>query len=735
MGILGIIKMSISVTYNISNVKCAGCVGKIESRLKELSGISFAQVNLLDKTVMIEYSNNKQEGLVQDALDKLGFPIEITPKSESIFSRIFNIATPLILGTGLMISEMLHATLPDYSNNKGFLTGLFYALITLLVVIFCGKSQIKSGILAIRNLSPNMYSLIVVGVFSAWLYSLFIVIMSHSGSYLLSNHVYFESALVIIGLVNLGGLLEDRAKNAAMGAIKGLSALIPATTIMIANGEEKEIASNLLRTGYIIRIKPGMKLPADGEIISGEGYLEEAMLTGEPLPVHKKIGDKVFGGTINTSGAFEFSVSQVGGNTLLGDIIAMVKSAQMAKPPLARVADKIARIFVPTVMLLALFSGSVWYIVAPENNFYYALTVFMTVLIIACPCSVGLAIPVSLTVGIGRAAKSGIIIRDPSALGNADKIDTIILDKTGTLTLGKPSVVNYICSSDVDAGHSLQVLKALEANSGHPLAHAILNYRTEISPDANLNLAEYKTISGKGISGVISGIEYFVGSLEFIRQHVTEINNDLVEQNRHTNIYLANNNGIIARVDVSDELKSDAKDAIAALSKQVKEVILLTGDNQNNANAIAKEAGISKAIANCLPQDKLAFIKAAQQEGKKILFVGDGINDAPSLMQADLGIAVTGGTDIAASSAAICLTGSSLSGILAALKIARAINRNMRQNLFGSFIYNSLAILIAMGVFYPFGHHLLNPMIASVAMSLSSVTVIVNALRLRAIHL
>ncbi len=727
--------MSISVTYNISNVKCAGCVGKIESRLKELSGVSSAQVNLLNKTVLIEYANNKQEDSVREALDKLGFPIEITPKSESIFSRIFNIAIPLILGTALMVSEMFHATLPDYSNSKGFLTGLFYALITLLVVIFCGKSQIKSGILAIRNLSPNMYSLIVVGVFSAWLYSLFIVISSHNGSYLLSNHVYFESALVIIGLVNLGSLLEEKAKHAAMGAIKGLSALIPATTIMVIDSEEKEIASNLLRTGYIIRIKPGMKLPADGKIISGDGYLEEAMLTGEPLPIHKKVGDKVFGGTINTSGAFEFSVSQVGGKTLLGDIIAMVKSAQMAKPPLARLADRIARVFVPAVMLLALFSGLVWYIVAPENNFYYALTVFMTVLIIACPCSVGLAIPVSLTVGVGRAAKSGIIIRDPSALGNADKIDTIILDKTGTLTVGKPSVVNYVCSPNVDNDYSLQILKAFEANSGHPLAHAILNYRTEISSAGNLNLAEYKTISGKGISGVINGIEYFAGSLEFIHQYVTEINDDLVAQNRHTNIYLANNDGIIARVDVSDELKPDAKEAIAALSKQVNEIILLTGDNQNNANAIAKEAGISKVVANCLPQDKLAFIKAAQQEGKKILFVGDGINDAPSLMQADLGITVAGGTDIAASSAAICLTGSSLFGISAALKIAKAINQNMRQNLFGSFVYNSLAILIAMGVFYPFGHHLLNPMVASIAMSLSSVTVIVNALRLRAIHL
>lgn len=726
--------MSISVTYNISNVRCAGCVGKIESRLKDLSGVSSAQVNLLDKTVLIEYANNKHEDSVREALDKLGFPIEITPKSESTFSRIINIAIPLILGALLMISEMLHETMPNYTDSKGFLTGLFCALITLLVVIFCGKTQIKSGILAIRNLSPNMYSLIVIGVFSAWLYSLFIVIASHNGNFLLSNHVYFESALVIIGLVNLGSLLEEKAKNAAMGAIKGLSALIPATTIMVTDGEEKEIASNLLRTGYIIRIKPGMKLPADGEIISGDGYLEEAMLTGEPLPIHKKVGDKVFGGTINTSGAFEFSVSHVGGKTLLGDIIAMVKTAQMAKPPLARLADKIARVFVPTVMLLALFSGLVWYIVAPENNFYYALTVFMTVLIIACPCSVGLAIPVSLTVGIGRAAKSGIIIRDPSALGNADKIDTIILDKTGTLTVGKPSVVSYICSTDVDNDYSLQILKALEANSGHPLAHAILNYRTEISSAGNLNLAEYKTISGKGISGVINGIKYFAGSLEFIRQYVTEINDDnLIEQNRHTNIYLANNDGIIARVDVSDELKPDAKEAIAALSKQVNEIILLTGDNQNNAHAIAKEAGISKVVANCLPQDKLAFIKAAQQEGKKILFVGDGINDAPSLMQADLGIAVAGGTDIAASSAAICLTGSSLFGISAALKIARAINQNMRQNLFGSFVYNSLAILIAMGVFYPFGHHLLNPMLASIAMSLSSVTVIVNALRLRSI--
>lgn len=726
--------MSVNVTYNISNVKCAGCVGKIESRLKELSGISSAQVNLLDKTVMIEYDNNKLEDSVREALDKLGYPIEIAAKSESVFLRIFNIVTPIILGAGLMVTEMLPATMLDYSSTKGFIVGLFYALITLLVVMLCGKSQIKSGILGIRNLSPNMYTLIVLGVFSAWLYSLFIVVMSHNGSYLLSNHVYFESALVIIGLVNLGSFLEDRAKNAALGAIKGLSTLIPATAIVIINQEEKEIASNLLRTGYIIRIKPGMKLPADGEIRSGEGYLEEAMLTGEPLPVHKRAGDKVFGGTINISGAFEFSVSQVGGDTLLGDIIAMVKTAQMAKPPLAKIADKIARIFVPTVMLLALLSGLTWYFIAPENNFYYALTVFMTVLIIACPCSVGLAIPVSLTVGVGRAAKSGIIIRDPSVLGHADKIDIIILDKTGTLTIGKPSVVDYVCNSHINIDYSLQILKALEKNSEHPLAHAILNYRTEVITDGNLNLESYKTISGKGVSGVINGAEYFAGSLEFIRHKVAKLTDDMIEKNRYTNIYLANADGIIARVDISDELKPDAKVAIADLSKLVSEIILLTGDNESNAKVIATEAGITKVVANCLPQDKLAFIKAAQEQGKKVLFVGDGINDAPSLVQADLGIAVAGGTDVASSSAAICLTGTSLSGISDALKMAQAINRNMRQNLFGSFIYNSLAILLAMGVFYPFGHHLLNPMVASVAMSLSSVTVILNALRLRTLN-
>lgn len=714
--------------FNLQNVKCAGCVGKIQSALNKVTGIKTAQVNLLDKTLYVEYLDVKLDGLVIAEVEKLGFGASLDVVDEQKINLSTNIALPLIAGMLLMTIGMLPQFMINPTTPSGFFLGIIYGLTSLTIILGVGSKIIKSGYIGFKTLNFNMHSLILLGVGSAWLYSLSVVLIVHYSKISLPHHLYFDSALMILGLINLGAYFEERAKNNTTAAIKSLTNLVPQTTIIIVDGAEQQIATNLLRTDNLIKIRPGEQLPADGEVVDGDGYIDEAMLSGEPLPVYKTIGDKVSSGTINTSGAFTYRVSAVGGNTLLGEIIKLVKSAQLTKPPLAKLADKVARIFVPTIIMIAAVSGLIWYLLAASDNFATGLAVFMTVLIIACPCSVGLAIPVALMVGIGRGAAQGILIRDASCLGQIDKLQVVLFDKTGTLTIGKPQVVNFEHSQEISAREALQILKNLELNSEHPLAHALLRYQPEII--ANNRCEGFKSVAGKGVSAVIDEVTYYAGSAAWMKE-LELVDSELIIDNHYSQIYLATQYKILARVDISDILKPDTTQTVARLKAQGLSVAMVTGDNHSNAKHIAQQAGISEIFAECKPQDKIAIVKQYQTQNKIVAFVGDGINDAPSLAQAEIGIAIGGGTDIALQTASISLLRGQLSAVDDALKLARKINLNMRQNLFGSFIYNSLAVAIAAGALYPLWGILLNPVIASVVMSLSSITVIANALRLR----
>ncbi|HRG63683.1 MAG TPA: heavy metal translocating P-type ATPase [Burkholderiales bacterium] len=714
--------------FNLQNVKCAGCVGKIQSALNKVTGIKTAQVNLLDKTLYIEYLDVKLDKLVIAEVEKLGFGASLDVVDEQKINLSTNIALPLIAGMLLMTIGMLPQFMINPTTPSGFFLGIIYGLTSLTIILGVGSKIIKSGYIGFKTLNFNMHSLILLGVGSAWLYSLSVVLIVHYSKISLPHHLYFDSALMILGLINLGAYFEESAKNNTTAAIKSLTSLVPQTTTIIVDGAEQQIATNLLRTDNLIKIRPGEQLPADGEVVDGDGYIDEAMLSGEPLPVYKTISDKVSSGTINTSGAFTYRVSAVGGNTLLGEIIKLVKSAQLTKPPLAKIADKVARIFVPTIIIIAAVSGLIWYFLAASDNFATGLAVFMTVLIIACPCSVGLAIPVALMVGIGRGAAQGILIRDASCLGQIDKLQVVLFDKTGTLTVGKPQVVNFEHSQEISATKALQILKNLELNSEHPLAHALLRYQPEII--ANNHSEEFKSIAGKGVSAIIDDITYYAGSAAWMKE-MGLIDSKLIIDNHYSQIYLATQDKILARVDISDILKPDTTQTVAKLKAQGLSVAMVTGDNRSSAKHIAQQAGIGEIFAECKPQDKIAIVKQYQAQGKIVAFVGDGINDAPSLAQAEIGIAIGGGTDIALQTASISLLRGQLSAVDDALKLARKINLNMRQNLFGSFIYNSLAVAIAAGALYPLWGILLNPVIASVVMSLSSITVIANALRLR----
>lgn len=714
--------------FNLQNVKCAGCVGKIQSTLNKVAGIKTAQVNLLDKTLYVEYLNVKLDELVITEIEKLGFGASLDVLHEQKINLLTNIALPLIAGMLLMSIGMLPQFMINPATINGLWLGLAYGLISLIIILGVGSKIIKSGYIGFKTLNFNMHSLILLGVGSAWLYSLSVILIIHFSKTSLPHHLYFDSALMILGLINLGAYFEECAKNNTTAAIKSLTNLVPQTTTIIIDGAEQQIATNLLRTDNLIKIRPGEQLPADGKIVDGDGYIDEAMLSGEPLPVYKTVGDKVSSGTINTSGAFTYQISAVGGNTLLGEIIKLVKSAQLTKPPLAKLADKIARIFVPTIIIIAAVSGLIWYFLVANDNFATGLAVFMTVLIIACPCSVGLAIPVALMVGIGRGAAQGILIRDASCLGQIDKLQVVLFDKTGTLTIGKPQVVGFEHSQEISATNALQILKNLELNSEHPLAHALLRYQPEII--ANNHSEKFKSVAGKGVSAMINNITYYAGSAIWMKE-MELVDSELLTDNNYSQIYLATQDKILVRVDISDILKPDTIQTIAALKAQGLSVAMVTGDNQSSANHIAQQAGINEVFAECKPQDKIAIVKQYQAQGKIVAFVGDGINDAPSLAQADIGIAIGGGTDIALQTASISLLRGQLTAVDDALKLARKINLNMRQNLFGSFIYNSLAVAVAAGALYPLWGILLNPIIASVVMSLSSITVIGNALRLR----
>ncbi len=622
--------------------------------------------------------------------------------------------------------------------------GILELILTLPVLFYAGWFLMKRGWISFRTWNLNMFSLIALGVAAAMIFSLIALFVSdilpHELAHGGSIPLYFESVCVILTLVIMGQMMEARAHMKTGKAIEALMNLSPDTANLIVNGKEKKVSLAEVKINDILRVKPGEKIPVDGKIIEGNSNVDEAMITGEAIPVEKKSGDKVTSGTINGNGSFLMRTEKVGDETLLSQIIKMVNEASRSKAPIQKLADKISKIFVPTVIAISVLTFVLWYIFGGENKLIYAFVNAVAVLIVACPCALGLATPMSLMVGIGKGAQNGILIKNAEALEEMHKINVLITDKTGTLTEGKPSLDNIETLENSDKNEVLKLAGSLNQNSEHPLSNAVLDkFKAE-----NLqfeNVQNFENISGKGVKGKINDEDILLGNEALLKHFNIEIPEDLKQKvilkqdEAKTISYLAKSGKVIGFLSFSDRIKSTSKQAIDYLHSQNIQVIMMTGDNEHTAKAVATELGIKTYKANCLPEDKMNEIKKLQAEGKIVAMTGDGINDAPALAQSNIGIAMGTGTDVAMESAEITLLKGDILGVAKAKILSEKLLKNIKENLFFAFIYNVLGIPLAAGLLYPFFGILLSPMIAAAAMSFSSVSVILNSLRLNNVKL
>ena len=578
-----------------------------------------------------------------------------------------------------------------------------------------------------------MDTLIALGTGTAWLYSM-VVVLAPGLVPEAARHVYFEASAMIIGLISLGLALEVRARGKTSAAVKRLLDLRAKTARVLRDGGEQDIPVEQVVAGDRVRVRPGEKIAVDGEVEEGSSRLDESMLTGEPMPVAKGPGDSVAAGTLNEGGTLIYRATRVGADTALARIIELVKKAQGTKPPIGRLADRVSAVFVPTIMLIAVAAALAWFNLGPQPPFSHMMVAATTVLIIACPCALGLATPMSVMVGVGKAAEYGILIRQGEALQTAADLDTVVLDKTGTITEGRPALTRVLAADGDTEEEVLTLAASLEAGSEHPLARAIMTAAEErgLSPRS---VSDFQALNGKGVSARLDGATLRLGNRRWLEQEgVTLALQDqaaALSEDAATPLFLARDDRVIGVLGVADRIKDDAAEAIRRLRERGLRVIMITGDIQASADAIARQAGVDEVLAEVLPEDKAREVKRLQQDGAKVAMVGDGINDAPALAQADVGFAIGTGTDVAIESAAVTLMSGSLHGVADAMAISRATLGNIKQNLFGAFVYNSLGVPVAAGLLYPFTGWLLSPVIAGAAMSLSSVTVVSNANRLR----
>ncbi|MBI2792941.1 MAG: copper-translocating P-type ATPase [Gammaproteobacteria bacterium] len=738
-------------TYHLAltGISCASCVSRIEKALQAVPGVQDAQVNLIEKSAIVSTKNEISVDVLIHAIKAIGYEASVinnleeeestkTSLEQSYYRHLtYKTALATIVGIPLLVVGMLNI-MPSFSTPLGHQINLGLCLLTFLTLVYSGGHFFIGAWKALRTHAANMDTLIALGTGVAWLYSL-VAILFTKWLPPLAQHVYFEAAIIIIALVNLGALLELRARRHTSSSIKRLMSLQPKTARVIREKEEIDIPIAQLIIGDFVRVRPGEQIPVDGIVIEGQSHVDESMITGEPLPKEKNINDKVVGATLNKSGSFIFKTTHVGKDTILAQIIQLVQHAQNSKPALARLADQIAGVFVPTVMIIAILTALIWFNAGIEPRVAYMLVTSMAVLVIACPCALGLAVPISVMVGVGKAAEHGILIRQADALQQACQLTTIVLDKTGTITQGQPQVIGVYPAQNWDVQQILTYAASLEVGSEHPLAEAIVKAAKEKGYSL-LPVTNFQAISGYGVNGSIQEKTVWLGNSKLMTLQKIPTNPTLENQADHlaklsqTPIYIAVENQIIGIISIADPIKSDSKAAIIQLQQMGLKVIMITGDHHGTAQSIASQVNIHDVMAEVLPQDKAKKIAELQALKQRVGMVGDGINDAPALAQADVGFAIGTGTDIAIESAGIILMGGSLQGIVDAMLISRHTVRNMKQNLFGAFIYNIIGIPIAAGVLFPFTGLLLNPMIAGAAMALSSVTVVANANRLRFYH-
>jgi len=733
------------IRLSINGMACAGCVTAVEDALKAVPGVSSAVVNLGERTALVEGEGVSADALIEavrkagyDAAELRGLDDESEKEERELaeYHRLWRRA--LIaggIGFGLFVAGFA-GWLPPVDQGQG--VWLAISVITLAVLSTVGGHFFRGAFASLKAGRGNMDTLVALGTGTAWLYSTLVVLLPEQLP-ALARHAYFDAALIIIGLVSLGSALESKARGKTSLAIKRLIGLQPRTARVIRNGKELDLPVEEIGLDETIRIRPGDRIPVDGEVIQGSSHVDESMLTGEPMPVAKQVGDTVYGGTLNTQGSFLMRATRIGRDTALAHIIELVRQAQASKPPIGRLVDKVAAVFVPVVVSVALITFFVWYRFGPEPQLAYAVVTAMTVLVIACPCALGLATPISIMVGVGKAAEHGILIRNGEALQRAGQLDTVVFDKTGTLTEGRPQVVGVRALPGVDEGELLQVAMTLETGSEHPLGQAIVEHgqAQDLKP---ATIEAFEAIAGAGVRGRVAGRACLIGNRRLMDEHGIDVAalQDEVERRAgegETPMFVACEGRLLGIVSVADRVREDATEAVRRLHDLGIEVVMLTGDNRRTAEAVAARIGIDRVLAEVLPGDKRDEVARLQQQGKVVAMVGDGINDAPALAQADVGIAIGQGTDVAVEAADIALLRSSPSSVADAVALSRATLRNIWQNLFGAFVYNSLGIPVAAGVLYPFFGILLSPVIAAAAMSMSSVTVVSNALRLRRLRL
>lgn len=768
--------MNTTNTYKIKGMHCASCASIIEKTFKKTNGVESVEVNYGTETVKVSIDKSKTNPEHLSAqIEKLGYSLEL-PTAESMGmsteehaghlglnqskeEKLAEVASqkslvisaiPLAIFSVFVMSwDILaqYSVVPMMGNTiKEFFHHLLpiFATYTLFVV---GKPYLFGFYRFLRYGKANMDTLIGIGTISAFVYSFAVTAFEDVlKPFINVDHTYYDVTIVVITFIALGKYLEARSKIKTGDAILKLLNLQAKTALVVRGGVEIEISINEVVHGDVVIVKPGAKIPVDGVILDGASFIDESMVTGEPMPVQKKIGDSVVSGTINTTGAFIFNATKVGSETLLAQIITMVEEAQGSKAPIQALVDKISSVFVPIVLVIAFLSFGLWLLLGSGSLGFaqalsYGLVSFVGVLVIACPCALGLATPTAIIVGVGKGAKEGILIKDAATLEKLHKVNIVVVDKTGTITKGKPTLTDIENLSDLKNEELVSILATLENKSEHPIAHAIVNYAKEKNI-AVTAVSDFESLQGKGVKGSIGGVEYFVGNTKLVAElgisfDVSKL--EIFTEQGKTPVIIATKekgNGIILGfVMVSDEIKTESIEAVKNLHALGIKVVMLTGDDEKAAKHIASLVGIDEVIAQVLPQDKLLKIKELQSQGQIVAMAGDGVNDAPALAQADVGIAMGTGTDVAIESAGITLLGGDISKLVKAIKLSKITMRGIKQNLFFAFIYNIIGIPLAAGLFYPIFGWLLNPVFAGFAMAMSSVSVVSNSLRIKGIKL